>query len=107
MGNAANSPLASIIFVSSFGNTPGYTLDNVSLTAGAPPRTPLYEPLSILTVTGGVNLTWTPNFISTYKIWASPDLSDWSVLEAGLSGPDYVDNFATGLTKRFYRVERE
>jgi hypothetical protein len=107
LGNAVNSPVASLIFLSSLENSAGYTVDNVSLTAGAPPRLPVYENLGITQVAGGVILTWTPDFISTYKVWASPDLSGWSVLDAGLFGPDYQDNFVPGRTKRFYRVERE
>lgn len=107
LGNAVNSPPAAIIFLSSFGNSPGYTIDLVGMTAGAPPRAAVYEPLDIAPAAGGVVLTWVPDLVSTYKIQASPDLKEWTILDGGVTGPEYLDNFIPGLTKRFYRVERE
>ncbi len=107
LGDAVNSPPASIIFVSNFGNTPGYTLDNVAMIAGAPPRPVVFEPLDIRAENGEAVLTWVPALNATYKIYGSTDLTDWTVLDGGLTGPEYRDTFNPALPRRFYRVERE
>jgi hypothetical protein len=107
LGNMRTSPPSAFLFSTTVGNNPGLTVDNVTMTAGAPPPLPTYVPLDIQATAGGVSLTWTTEPNATYKVWTSGNLVDWSALDGGLPGPSYSDTFAPGVLRKFFRVEKE
>ena len=106
LGNMRTSPPAAFLFSTAAGNKPGFTVDNVTMTAAAVPVTgPKFVPVDITKSGTLVTLSWTPEFNTTYKVWASGDLVDWSAVDTGLPGPTYVEQIVPG--RRFFRVEEE
>ena len=105
---ALTSAPASFLFSAANATNPGFVVDNVTMTAGAPARVAIYVPLDIVSNNAaGITLTWTPDIISLYRVWASDDFAAWSVLDENLTGPSYTDSFQPGRSSRFYRIERQ
>lgn len=105
---ALTSAPTSFLFSTANATNPGFLVDNVTMTAGAPARVAVYVPLDSVTADATtVTLTWTTDGLSLYRIWASENLSDWTILDADLSGPTYMDSLSPSRTRRFYRVEKQ
>jgi hypothetical protein len=109
LGNMRTSPPSAFLFTTAFGNSPGFTVDNVTMTASAEPVIErMFVPVdAVFSDSFGVTLSWTTDPGAAYSIWASDNLIDWSPLEAGLTGPTYTDGFSPPRTRRFYRVEKQ
>ena len=62
---------------------------------------------SVTTGAAGITLSWTTDGLSLYRIWASENLTDWTLLDADLPGPSYLDTIVPERPRRFFRVERQ
>jgi hypothetical protein len=102
------SPPTSFLFSTANATNPGFVVDSVTMLAGAPEPVAIFVPVTSVTADGSsVMLKWASDFNSLYRIWASENLVDWSVLDENLSGPAYSDAILPGRARRFYRVERQ
>ena len=107
-GPAIEMPLRASQLAAMAATNPGFLVDNVTMTAGAPARVAIYVPLdSVTTDAAGITLTWTNDGLSLYRVWASENLSTWAPLDADLPGPSYMDTFSPARSRRFYRVEKQ
>ena len=105
---ALTSTPTSFLFSTANATNPGFIVDNITMTAGAPARVAFYVPVNdIVAGPSGVTLTWTADGVSLYRVWASENLIDWSILDADLPGPSYLDSFVPGRLRRWFRVERQ
>lgn len=105
---ALTSAPTSFLFSTANAANPGFVVDNVTMLAGAPAPVRIFVPVDSMTSdAAGVTLTWTTDFISLYRVWASENLTDWTPLDENLTGPSYSDSFQMGRTRRFFRVEKQ
>lgn len=99
---------SSFLFSTANPANPGLVVDNVTMTAGSPGPVTVFVPINTITADAtAVALTWTSDGFSLYRIWASENLSSWSVLDENLPGPSYLDALVPNRPRRFYRVERQ
>lgn len=105
-GNARTARPTAFLFSTAAGNNSGFTVDSVTFKAGAPPALPIYVPVTVEQNGNTLTLLWDAPFNTTYKVWASSDLINWTEAEAGIPGPTYEEQLVIP-GKRFYRVELE
>jgi hypothetical protein len=105
---ALSSAPTSFLFSTAIPTNPGFVVDNVIMTAGAPALVRVYVPVETVSTDGtGITLSWVADGVSSYRVWASENLVDWTVLDADLPGPIYTDAFTIDRSRRFFRVEKQ